>query len=128
MIRVNFLADIEKRRLQLKVTGHAGTAPAGHDIVCSAASMLAYTLAQEVKFAEERGVTTGRTVSKVTQGNSNITVRLKDGWAYAEMLVVFRTIQTGYLLLSHNYPDIVMLETPLTYDHAEPSEEEASVE
>ncbi len=130
MITVNFLADEKRHRLQLKVTGHSGTAPAGYDIICSAASMLAYTLAQEVRFAEDRGITTGRSTVKVAEGNANITVRLKTGFNYAEMLIVFRTIQTGFLLLSHNYSGAVLLETPLTYDQdePEPEKEEDSLE
>ena len=43
MIRVRYEWDEEVGRLHLSIRGHAGSAPAGRDLVCAGASMLAYT-------------------------------------------------------------------------------------
>ena len=39
--------DVEN--MQIEITGHAGAAPAGSDIVCAAVSTLAYTLAYNLQ-------------------------------------------------------------------------------
>jgi len=37
------------------ITGHSGFAPAGQDIVCAGASMLAFALAETLEQEKERG-------------------------------------------------------------------------
>ena len=44
MLTITFSAGKQGQRMTL--SGHAGAAPRGKDLVCAAASMLAYTLAQ----------------------------------------------------------------------------------
>ena len=55
MIKVHFERQKEIDTIVLKVEGHAGQAEKGQDIVCSAASILTYTIAQYLKYVHERG-------------------------------------------------------------------------
>ena len=51
MVVARFTMDEKKQSVTLKVKGHAGAAPQGYDTVCASASMLAYTVAQNIKMA-----------------------------------------------------------------------------
>jgi uncharacterized protein YsxB (DUF464 family) len=115
MIRVNFGLDEKKRSATLRMEGHAGLASPGQDIVCASASILAYTLAQEIKIAEERGELRYKPRLHLRGGNANISCRYKD----PSILRAFLTVQTGFALLAHNYPDYVMLETMLGDEKSE---------
>ena len=53
MIKASFTRTEDKTFL-FKIDGHAGQNDKGHDIVCSAASILAYTLAQTMRYIEEQ--------------------------------------------------------------------------
>ena len=48
MIRAEFFADAEGRLLGFSITGHAGMAEAGSDILCAAVSSAAYMTANTV--------------------------------------------------------------------------------
>ena len=55
MIRVRYEWDEEVGRLHLSIRGHAGSAPAGRDLVCAGASMLAYTALEVLQEARDAG-------------------------------------------------------------------------
>lgn len=74
---------------RLSLTGHAQQAPKGRDIVCAAASILAYTLTEGGAEAEElRG------------GGLRLTGNGRD----------LRLIAGGYRLLAENYPKNIRFE------------------
>ena len=50
MIQAAFYTDKSSGSISLKLSGHAGAANKGQDIICSAASMLAYTVAQTAQY------------------------------------------------------------------------------
>ena len=52
MIRASYCRDAPK----ITVTGHAGSAPHGHDLVCAGVSTLVYTLAFHVQKLERAGL------------------------------------------------------------------------
>lgn len=88
----------------LKMKGHANAGKQGEDIICSAASMLVYTLAQNIKFLEQAGV--AKDVSVILEeGNALVSCEPTD--EADTLLCVFDSITTGFLLLSENYPDHV---------------------
>lgn len=100
MINVKY----DRKNLMLKMKGHADFANKGEDIICSAASILAYTLAQNVRFMESAGVA------------ENVHIILKDGQALVSckptgegetLSCIYDTITTGFALLQCNYPDYV---------------------
>ena len=111
MVVAKFGMDASRLMVSLHVKGHAGANAPGHDIVCASASILAYTLAQNIKMSEERGHLKYEPKLKLKEGDFTISCRAKDEEAYSELLHTFLVIQTGYVLLAHNYPQYVAVET-----------------
>ena len=110
MVIAKFEMDESRRMVTLRVKGHAGQNTPGNDIVCSSASILAYTVAQNVKMAESRGLLKYSPRMKMKSGDFIITARAKDDEAYSELLHTYLVVQTGYVLLAHNYPQYVAVE------------------
>ena len=102
MIRVTQTDD--GKTLALAVKGHAGKGPVGEDIVCAAATMLAYTLAQNV--SKYRLGLKGRPKIQMKEGDIIVRCRPKDRHRN-QLRLVYETIGEGYRLLSFNYPDAV---------------------
>ena len=110
MVVAKFTMDESRRMVTLRVNGHAGQNTPGNDIICSSASILAYTVAQNVKMAESRGQLKFPPRLKMKSGDFIITARAKDDESYEELLHTYLVVQTGYVLLAHNYPQYVAVE------------------
>lgn len=108
MIKAQFSTDKESGSIILRVTGHAGAAEKGQDIICASASMLAYTVAQSMMFMFEQGDLRKKPTIKIKEGDSLVVARPKKD-SYAEALHTFFVAQVGFHLLSHNYPQYVTL-------------------
>ena len=109
MVKARFeLTD--KGTLVLTLSGHAGAAPAGVDTVCAAASMLAYTVAQEVLEMEGKGKLRKKATVKLDRGEALITCKPKKS-AWSEALQLYKVAQTGYRLLAANFPENVQVNT-----------------
>jgi uncharacterized protein YsxB (DUF464 family) len=107
MIKASFTQKEDKTFL-FKIDGHAGQNEKGHDIVCSAATILAYTLAQTMRYIEEQGGFETNPVIQLSEGKAIIFVRPKEEYE-GEVLQTFFTIEVGYSLLAQNYPQYVDL-------------------
>lgn len=103
MIRVFVDTDL----MIFKMSGHAGYAPTGSDIVCAAATMLASTLIQSV--------------TKKVDSSEVLECRLDSGYAQLkvspikrkvrnECRVVFAAILEGFELLAARYPDNIIID------------------
>ena len=87
---------------RVTVEGHAGSGPEGHDLVCSAVSALALTLAGNVSYMEAQ------------EAVRNVVIKLKEGNAeiqctackrYKESVEqIYRAICVGFELLATKYP------------------------
>lgn len=108
MIRAKFTENPESRSITLTVTGHAGQAPAGQDIICSSATILMYTVAQMAQYMYSRDKLKKKPHITMGDGDASITVKPKDAY-YGEALHTFFVAQVGYSLLAHNYPQFVEL-------------------
>ena len=108
MVQAEFFTNKESGSITMKLTGHAGQAKKGEDIVCASASMLAYTVAQSLQFMHEEGKLKKKPNLNLKPGDSVIVAKPKED-AYAECLHIFFVAQVGYHLLSHNYPQYVAL-------------------
>ena len=95
---------------KLTVTGHAGAAEHGHDIICASASILAYTLAQSVQDCCTQGRLAGNPVVRLSAGSAEIIAR-PTREACGEVRTIYNTITRGYELLSRNYPDYLTIVT-----------------
>ena len=106
MIKVKFAENKANGSLSLKVKGHAGQAPEGHDIICASASILAYTVAQMVTDINSKGGLKKPPTVKLEKGDAVVTCHPKDETT-AELLHTYFVAQVGYNLLAHNYPQFV---------------------
>ena len=108
MLTAEFFTNKESGSITLKLTGHADQAKKGEDIVCAAASILAYTVAQSLQFMYEQGDLQKKPHIKLDEGDTIIVAKPKTD-SYAEALHTFFVAQVGYHLLAHNYPKYVTL-------------------
>lgn len=83
-------AVYEREGPVLTLSGHALHAPKGEDIVCAAASILAYTLIEGGAEAEE-----------LADGSLRLSGEDRDA---------FRLIAGGFRLLAYNYPENIRFE------------------
>lgn len=93
---------------RLTVTGHAGSAEPGHDLVCASASMLAYTLAANVANMADNGQVR-QPVIKTDAGDAEISCNPRHNLK-ASVTLIFDSICVGFELLAHDYPDFVKYE------------------
>ena len=104
MIQVTYY----RRYNRVTVEGHAGSGPKGHDLVCSAVSALALTLAGNVSYMEAQEAVYGVTID-LKEGNAEIQCtpyrRYKDSVAQ-----IYRAICVGFELLATKYPDYISYE------------------
>jgi uncharacterized protein YsxB (DUF464 family) len=108
MVKAEFFTNKESGSITMKLSGHAGQAEKGEDIVCAAASILAYTVAQALQFMYEQGELQKRPHIRMEEGDTIIVAKPKED-SYAEALHTFFVAQVGYHLLAHNYPKYVTL-------------------
>lgn len=102
MIQVSFSENC------FQMTGHAGFAAAGQDIVCAAASMLAYTVAFNVWLADRDGKLETPCDIRMQPGNVRISCQPKEA-SREEIRLLFAYMQRGYDLLAKNYPDNIVI-------------------
>ena len=109
MITVTFYRDKGARCLLLKVSGHAGAAEEGKDIICASASILAYTVAQEAKNMERRLQLEEPPYIRKDKGDFVTMIHPKNDATYADALRTFYVAEVGFELLAYNYPQYVEL-------------------
>lgn len=108
MIQVVFEENKEKKTIALRMEGHAGQAADGKDIICAAASILAYTAAQTVSYMFSDGKLRRKPCIRLAKGNVLISVRPRQEY-YEEALYALFVTQVGYSLLAKNYPQFLKL-------------------
>ena len=104
MIQARFEKD--GKNIIMTVRGHAGQAESGQDIVCSAASILAYTVAQMVSKMRDDGKLKKAPTIRMESGDTAITCKPTKQY-FTEALHTYTVAQTGYELLAHSYGDYV---------------------
>lgn len=100
MIEIKF----NPKKMEIKVNGHAGQAEKGQDIVCSAVSILFYTLAQAV--TDSREMLQEDPVIVIEDGNGKVSCKPKKEYM-ATMQRTYWTILTGIELVAQEYKDYV---------------------
>jgi uncharacterized protein YsxB (DUF464 family) len=108
MIKASFTHQKETGIIALEVKGHAGQAEKGQDIVCSAASILSYTIAQYLKYVEKRRGLKKQPRIVFKDGGALIVAKPTKDYE-AEVLNAFFVAEVGYSLLAQNYPQYVEL-------------------
>lgn len=108
MISVKFNQDAETETISLKVEGHAGQNEKGKDIICSAASILSYTVAQYLNYVHTCKGLQKKPRVDIKDGDVLIVAKPTKEFE-AEVLNAFFVAEVGYSLLAHNYPEYVEL-------------------
>ncbi len=104
MIRIVYRRDEHSVRIR----GHAGSGEAGHDLVCAAVSILAYTLAAFVLRMEEIG-SAAHSTAALRSGEAEIDctpMKEKSG----EVTSVMDALCEGYAILAGEYPENAVYE------------------
>lgn len=97
--------DYDRKYLLVTVKGHAGTAPAGMDLVCAAVSTLTYTLAVNVKQLHRWKKVTKPKI-RLENGDAEISC-VPAGTCRSMVKDVFEAVCIGFALLAEKYPDAV---------------------
>ena len=92
--------DFKKIKYSLTATGHAGYAQVGQDIVCSAISILLFTLANALDDF-------GAADLKVSLEPGESEISCTATWADEEIHSFFKFVMEGLELLEEQYPDHV---------------------
>jgi len=98
------MIQIQYRPFSIHIEGHAGYAEKGKDIVCSASSVLLYTL--EIALDRYESLGKCNTYKTAYPGYAHISAEpmtTEDD----EIFEAFEIIADGYELLSNQYPDYV---------------------
>lgn len=95
-----------KQGRQMTFSGHAGAANRGKDLVCAAASMLAFAAAQSLMTLHQEGILQTPPQVLLSPGQGKIAITERNMQADT----VFFTIRTGCSLLAGRYPQYVRLE------------------
>lgn len=106
MIKVKFAHEQEINTIVLKVEGHAGQNAKGKDVICSAASMLASTLAQYLLYIHNQGGLVKKPRIELKDGKALIVAKPKAEYE-GEVLNAYFVTEVGYSLLAKNYPQYV---------------------
>ena len=104
MIQVTYY----RRYNRLTVTGHAGSAEPGHDLVCASASILAYTLAANVANMADNGQVR-QPIIKITEGKTEISCNPRHNLK-SSVTLVFDSVCIGFELLAHDHPEYITYE------------------
>ena len=91
--------------LCLSMAGHAGAGEKGADIVCAAASVLAYTAAAEMLQLHGQALLHTPPVIRLTSGAARV-----EAENCRQSQAAFSVIATGFRLLAAQYPNHVKLE------------------
>lgn len=108
MIKASFTYHKEIDVIALKVKGHAGMDDKGHDIVCSAASILTYTIAQYLQYADKQNGLRRKSRINIKDGDALIVAFPTEEYM-GEVLNAFFVAEVGFHLLAQNYPQYVEL-------------------
>lgn len=104
MIEVNY----NREKCEITVKGHAYSNEAGHDLICSAASILVSTLAANVAELNRLGKIKGNPKIKLDKGDSEI--KCKPFSQYTDSVkFMYGNLVAGFDLLAQSYPNNVKL-------------------
>ena len=93
---------------RLTVTGHAGSGEPGHDLVCAAASVLAYTMAANVANMADNGEVR-EPIIKMDAGDTEISCNPRHNLK-ATVTLMFDTVCVGFQMLAHDHPAYITYE------------------
>lgn len=113
MIRIYIRYDQHSGRFSLIAGGHAGTAPAGQDIVCAGVSILLDTMAEAMYRGQDDGWMTVHTVQRAS-GMYRMEGQCRKGADGLDGPTVLQTVVIGLTLMQAAHPEAVALDVRIT--------------
>ncbi|MBR2987135.1 MAG: ribosomal-processing cysteine protease Prp [Clostridia bacterium] len=104
MITVGFREDDAEKIIEFTAKGHAGTAKHGEDLVCACASILAYTLIDNLMSLSGRQK---EAVVSIEPGDTKAIIPLDAEYSVGK--IIAHAIEKGYRLLASQYPQAVAI-------------------
>lgn len=98
MIEVRYYPELNR----LRMTGHAKSGEAGHDLVCAAASILAYTFAGNVENLCGEGLAEAPVI-EMAPGDTTVSCAAKRRHI-ATVRLALESVCVGFELLAQSYP------------------------
>lgn len=93
---------------RLTIRGHAHSGEPGHDLVCSAASILAYTLAANLMQLEEQGILHTMSVN-LSSGDAEISCQSSTRFR-STVTMIMDAVCLGFDLLARDFPEYIQWE------------------
>ena len=100
--------SVSPTRYKVKITGHAGSAEKGSDIICASVSYAFYNLCQMMLELEAMGMLCKKPKMKDNEGNSALEVIPKKEYE-AHVQLCFMYFSKGIEVLDAQYPEYVSL-------------------
>lgn len=100
------MITVQRNGLSIKITGHAESAEAGKDLICASASILFYTLVENIE--EHSKIGDCKSQVKALEGDAEVKVVALPSHQ-EEIANVFNTIMVGYEILSQDYPEYIRI-------------------
>lgn len=113
MIRIYIREDQSTGRFSVIASGHAGTAPAGQDIVCAGVSILLDTLAEAMCRGQDDGSMTVHTIQRES-GMYRLEGQCRRGTDGVDGPTVLQTVAAGLALMQAAHPEAVALDVRVT--------------
>lgn len=104
MIQVTYHRNYHR----VTIEGHAHSGEPGHDLVCAAASALAYTLAANVANMADNGHVRLESM-ELSPGKAEISCKPRSGVKSTANLV-YQAVCVGFEILAHDYPQYIHYE------------------
>lgn len=104
MIQVDFQMSRDKKLFSLHLEGHSGMADSGKDIICAAASIITYTIADAVFALWKENKLRRAPVVNLHKGKAFIVFSPKR-LHYKEAINLFSFAISGYRLINSEYPN-----------------------
>ena len=95
-------------KLTLTIEGHADYAESGSDIVCSAVSILAYTLAEHLAVMYDGGLLEEKPLIQMNSGDMKIECKPTEE-ALHYITNTFSFVKLGFAIIANTYPENVTL-------------------
>ena len=96
--------------VHMDMQGHSTSAPKGENLICAAATTLAYTLGQSLQFLYENNRLMEKPSIQLVIGYAHISAKPKEMYFW-DVLMTFWVVQSGIFCLYRNFPKEFSLTT-----------------
>lgn len=100
------MITVKRNGLSITINGHANSAECGKDLICASASILFYTLVENVGQMERKGKCKAQI--KALEGDAEVKIAVLPAY-FDEAVMLIEHIMVGYEILSSEYPEYIRI-------------------